>query len=256
MTSSPRPSASRTRASMRRGRERVVVVLAKARGPITPGSGFGQDERGRHCERKRSNPESWDDFGSFGRLTLVPMTVPGHPLSFSRRVSPELCIFLHPPKTRAQGRPGDRCTRGLAPEKLREGRVTTGTGGDTPAFPARWFTAYTCSPVNHSVCHRHLALILRKTWRQTSGRQDHDFAVRIACRSSTGTSASTAPRLTFVTFAIAPPQARRDAARIADFRKIASGMFFQSILKRLAYLILLTKSQFARTKKRNHAGVS
>src|SRR6185312_10275436 len=37
----------------------------------------------------------------------------------------------------------------LAPKKLREGRVTTGTGGYTPAFPARWFTAYfVLSPVN------------------------------------------------------------------------------------------------------------
>jgi hypothetical protein len=36
-----------------------------------------------------------------------------------------------------------------APEKLREGRVTTGTGGDTPAFPAQWFYGlYVLSPVN------------------------------------------------------------------------------------------------------------
>ncbi|HLG81728.1 MAG TPA: hypothetical protein VKY22_11980 [Bradyrhizobium sp.] len=30
----------------------------------------------------------------------------------------------------------------LAPKKLREGRVTTGTADITPAFPAQWFTAY------------------------------------------------------------------------------------------------------------------
>ena len=36
-----------------------------------------------------------------------------------------------------------------APEKLREGRVTTGTGGDTPAFPAQWFYGlYVLSPVS------------------------------------------------------------------------------------------------------------
>ena len=44
---------------------------------------------------------------------------------------------------------------------------------DNPAFPARWVTTYTCSSVNHPVCHRRLTLILRKAWRQTSGRQDH-----------------------------------------------------------------------------------
>ncbi len=40
----------------------------------------------------------------------------------------------------------------LAPEKLRKGRVTTGTGGITPAFPAQWFTAYfVLSSVNQTL---------------------------------------------------------------------------------------------------------
>src|SRR6185312_3304656 len=62
----------------------------------------------------------------------------------------ELCIFL--PLSKYGGRREGRVTAApgaLAPERLREGRVTTGTGGYTPAFPARWFTAYfVLFPVN------------------------------------------------------------------------------------------------------------
>src|SRR5690349_5880588 len=56
----------------------------------------------------------------------------------------------------------------LAPEKLREGRVTTGTGGDTPAFPAQWFTAYfVLSPVNQRLPPSFSPDLwsLAKTWR-------------------------------------------------------------------------------------------
>jgi hypothetical protein len=57
-------------------------------------------------------------------------------------------------KTRAQGRPGARRTHGPTPKRSRKGRVTTGTGRFTPAFPARWFTAYFELLVNQLVCHR------------------------------------------------------------------------------------------------------
>ena len=69
---------------------------------------------------------------------------------FSRRVSPELCISITLSKNR--GRREDRVAAAPgapAPGKLREGHVTTGTGGDTPAFPAQWFYGlYVLSPVN------------------------------------------------------------------------------------------------------------
>jgi len=53
--------------------------------------------------------------------------------------SPELCIEIT--LFKIGGRREDRVTAApgaLAPERLREGRVTTGTGGITPAFPAQW----------------------------------------------------------------------------------------------------------------------
>jgi len=92
----------------------------------------------------------------------------------------------------------------LAPENVRKGRVTTGTGEDTPAFPARWFDGlYVISPVNHLVCHRHRrdAQASSATWRQSLGAPGpHDFAVRLRAARQSGTSASTA----------SPPQVRDD----------------------------------------------
>src|ERR1700757_2194223 len=89
----------------------------------------------------------------------------------------------------SRGRREGRVTaapRALAPERLREGRVTTGTGGDTPAFPAQWFYGlYALSSVNHPVCHRHQhdAQASPPTWRQGLGAPGpHDFAVRAICR--------------------------------------------------------------------------
>src|ERR1700758_4531006 len=56
---------------------------------------------------------------------------------------PRLLAFS--PSQINRGRREDRVTAApgaLAPERLREGRVTTGTADITPAFPAQWFTAY------------------------------------------------------------------------------------------------------------------
>src|ERR1700745_1141727 len=50
---------------------------------------------------------------------------------------------------RAQGRPGGRCTRGRRAKEICASAMTTGTGGDTPAFPAHWFYGlYVLSPVS------------------------------------------------------------------------------------------------------------
>jgi hypothetical protein len=100
----------------------------------------------------------------------------------SRRHSPELCIAITPSK---QGRREDRvpaCTHGPRAKGLRESALTTGTGGNTPAFPAQWFYGlYAFSPVNHPVCHRRPfdAQASSRTWRQGLGAPGpRDFAVR------------------------------------------------------------------------------
>ena len=57
---------------------------------------------------------------------------------------------------RAQGRPGARCTRGLACKMHKEKRTRAYRfSGDTPAFPAQWFYGlYVLSPVTGLSCHR------------------------------------------------------------------------------------------------------
>src|ERR1700751_4014564 len=110
---------------------------------------------------------------------------------------PRLLAFS--PSQINRGRREDRVTAApgaLAPERLREGRVTTGTADITPAFPAQWFTAYSAlSPVNHPVCHRRLAMPLEH-WRDLApdlgAPGPHGFAIRNRRRSSISTIASTA----------------------------------------------------------------
>src|SRR5690349_24224679 len=83
----------------------------------------------------------------------------------------------------------------LAPEELREGRVTTGTGGNTPAFPAQWFTAYfALSSVNQRLPPSFSRIILRENLAPAWARQDHPTSPSAWRRSSGGAFASTAAR--------------------------------------------------------------
>jgi hypothetical protein len=90
-------------------------------------------------------------------------------------------VLLTPPPSESRGRREGRvaaCTRVSRKEELREREKPQVQAVITPAFPARWFTAYTCSSVNHSVCHRRLRKacqlsVLLGLERQTSVRQDH-----------------------------------------------------------------------------------
>jgi hypothetical protein len=71
----------------------------------------------------------------------------------------------------------------LAPEELREGRVTTGTGGNTPAFPAQWFTAYfALSSVSQTLLSPSSAMMRmhrRQRGASLGAPGPHDFAVRV-----------------------------------------------------------------------------
>jgi len=73
---------------------------------------------------------------------LLAMTGATHDSAFSRHEMPELCDCFTLEIKRAQGMPGVGRTRSLACEwKKARKQVTTGTP-DSPAFPARRFTAY------------------------------------------------------------------------------------------------------------------
>src|SRR5439155_7858821 len=73
--------------------------------------------------------------------------------AFSRRIAPEVCILVCPPRDqRAQGRPGACCTRGLACDlrKQKCTRAYRAAGAFRPSL-RNGFTAYSAlSPVNGS----------------------------------------------------------------------------------------------------------
>ena len=97
--------------------------------------------------------------------------------------TPESCvtITLFRDRGRREGRVA--AAPGAAAQKnLRERAKTTGTGGISPAFPARWFTAYfALSSVNQLVAT--VIRAMRKAHRRQLGAcmgapGPHDFAVR------------------------------------------------------------------------------
>ena len=97
----------------------------------------------------------------------------------------------------------------LAPEKLREGRVTTGTAGITPALPAQWFTAYVVLFSVNFACLATVAvappLELHESlsaWPERA--RTTRFCRPRRCRSPHDTSPSTAFRTTFTAMAIRP----------------------------------------------------
>ena len=94
---------------------------------------------------------------------------------------PELSVLITLFEHR--GRREDRvpaCTHGPSRAKVARKREATGTGGDTPAFPAQWFYGlYVISPVNLADCHRRLSRSLSASLgleRQPLGRQDHTIS--------------------------------------------------------------------------------
>ena len=110
-----------------------------------------------------------------------------------------------------RGRGEDRVTAApgaLAPEKLREGRVTTGTADITPAFPAQWFTAYSVlSPVNQHLppsFSQRLWSFSRQLSACIGAPGPHDFAVRVSAARQSAPSRPPHSASRFVTTAIRP----------------------------------------------------
>jgi hypothetical protein len=107
---------------------------------------------------------------------------------FSRRDAPEVCISFTLLQNR--GRRESRMPIAPAVVRTRSARVDHRFNRITPAFPARWFTAYfVLSPVNGLSCHRRLAddrcsparlggHISAKLDASVGASGPHDFAVR------------------------------------------------------------------------------
>ena len=83
--------------------------------------------------------------------------------------------FRCPSKGREQGMPDARCIRGLVckMDKRKRTRAYRFSGGN-PAFPARWFTAYSAlSLVTGLSCHHRRWKLVSVDLTPASGRQDH-----------------------------------------------------------------------------------
>jgi hypothetical protein len=121
-----------------------------------------------------------------------------HNSAFSRRDAPEVCMNIAPKKKREQGKPGARCTRGLACQDALSKKRTRAYrfSGSSPAFPAqRFYDLFRALPGDQAL----LTPSPCGSWRIatrlggcTSTRLDagkgasgpHDFAVRDLCHSS------------------------------------------------------------------------
>jgi hypothetical protein len=104
--------------------------------------------------------------------------------------------------------PGARCARSrVCDGRKRKAHALVRSHRNHPAFPARWFTAYSAlSPVTGLSCHRRYAgFASQRNLMPASGHQDHTTSPSASkAPSSEAPLASTASRLTSVTIAKRP----------------------------------------------------
>jgi len=138
-----------------------------------------------------------------------------------------LTITLSESRGSREGRvaaaPGAPAQRKFA--RAREPQVQTVTTGLPCAVV---YGLYELSSVNHPVCHRRPrdAQASSRTWRRTLGRQDHTTSPSVnESRSSDSTFTSTASPPHVRDVRDTPSATRRDTGMIADFQKIAIGIF-------------------------------
>ncbi len=123
-------------------------------------------------------------------------------LILAARFARALHIVSLPRKSRVQGRPGGRCTRGLAQKEFAQAQEPQVQAVITPALPARWFTAYgALSSVNLADCHRPPRCACASSALAPSlwGARTTRFHRPRRCRTSDSINPSTAFRPTFVT---------------------------------------------------------
>ena len=146
---------------------------------------------GRRDVNFRFNCQTAEDMHPHSRDTMRPGLA---------SVSPALA------EQRAQGKPGARCTRGLVcnlHKKMRT-RAYRFSGG-IPAFPARWFTAYSAlSLVTGLSCHHHRRDTSRQLDASVGASGPHGFAVRLARARLSRTRRPPHLIATFVTIASRP----------------------------------------------------
>ena len=129
-----------------------------------------------------------------------------HKTSRSRDMfCPRFAFRLPPRKQRAQGRPGARCTRGLACNCAQRTRTRAYRfSGNTPAFPAQWlYGLLRALPGERLSCHRRRANLARLD-ASTAASGPHDFAVRFSHPRQSWHPRPPQPVPTFVTMADAP----------------------------------------------------
>jgi hypothetical protein len=119
-------------------------------------------------------------------------------------------------KKRAQGRPGARCTRGLACKVANKKRTRAYRfSGSSPAFPAQWFTAYSVlSPVRPGLFVTVASVmrsIIANLTPANGASGPHDFTVRLTRCSSKAHPRPPLPAPTSVTMANAPSTSGRDS---------------------------------------------
>ena len=83
---------------------------------------------------------------------------------------------------RAQGKPGARCTRGLACKKVERRTRAYRFSGSSPAFPAQWFYGLCRAlPGDRLSCHRRLRRSFPANLTPASRRQDHTILPSASC---------------------------------------------------------------------------
>ena len=121
----------------------------------------------------------------FSRLARPSMTMEEIPGMTAFRILATPCVRVLPSTCslldrRAQGKPGARCTRSPVCEEWKAHECSHHRfTANVPAFPARWFTAYSeLSPVNGLVCHRRSADCSAPLDASVGAPGPHGFAVR------------------------------------------------------------------------------
>jgi hypothetical protein len=149
--------------------------------------------------------------------------------AFPRRNAPESCMNLSPPKQRAWGMPGARCTRSLACKSRKHASKSPRSHRDHPAFPHAMVltVSFVLSPVIGLVCHRHQRNCFHRLDAGVEASGPHDFAVHEKVLSSAAPSASTASRSASVTIAIRPSCGARRRGYRSDLGQQRSGIFLE-----------------------------
>src|SRR5260370_40446469 len=117
---------------------------------------------------------------------------------------------------RAQGKPGARCTRGLACKMCTRTRTRAYRfSGEHPAFPAQWFYGLLRALLGEPVSFATIACekLGSHELGASVGRQDHTTSPSASATFVVVTSASTASHRTFVTIASRPSCRVRRAER-------------------------------------------